>query len=271
MKRVLEKLPQPVKEALKETALALLKVRERVTGEASDVVFLLAHMRSGSTLLMHILLSHPTILGYGERNLPYASARDLDRLKVDACYQRRQFFQQHRYVVDQINHTRFLVSEEILNHPRLRKIFLIREPEDSIASMVEVLGHFYGMTLDEAVAYYTERLYALARYAQRVENPTSAFFLTYENLVTNATPTLRSLQTFLGLETDLSEHDRRFAFTGKRGDLSASIESARILKNKPRRRIQLAPEVLAHTRAVYDDCRAVLAAHCESTHRDRKS
>lgn len=264
MKRALGKLPEPIKKALKGVALALLKTRERWTGEAPDAVLLLAHMRSGSTLLMHILLSHPAILGYGERNRPYASARDMDRLTVDACYQRRQFFRSPRYVVDQINHTRFLASEALLNHPRVRTIFLIREPEDSIASMVEVLGRYYGMTLDEAVAYYSERLQALARYAQGIENPARTFFLTYDDLVTETTSSLHGLQAFLSLETALSEDYRRFDFTGRRGDPSTAIESGSILKDKPRRRIELAPEILARTRAAYDDCRAVLAARCES-------
>ncbi len=264
MNRVVQNMPGGAKRILKTMALALLKLRARSSGDTPDVVFILGHMRSGSTLLLHLLLTHPALLGYGERNLPYEEAKDLDRLWVDACYQRRQFFQSYRYLVDQINHDRFIRSEALLTHPRVRTLFLIREPQAALASMVDVLGQFYGMTLDDAVTYYTTRLQTLARYARQIEDPTQAFFLTYEDLTTHATTTLEGLQTFLDLPTGLSTDYQRFSFTGQRGDPSATIHSGRILSNKPRRPLALSPDILRPTRDAYDQCRRILTAHCQS-------
>lgn len=112
-------------------------------------------MRSGSTLLHHLLINHPEITGYGERNAVYTSTQDFNRLRVDVYAHQsqmfRQLFQWHRYVADQMNHNHLLASEALLNHPHVCTIFLIREPSVAIASMVNVLGKFYGMTVHEAV------------------------------------------------------------------------------------------------------------------------
>ncbi|UCF20545.1 MAG: sulfotransferase domain-containing protein [Gemmatimonadota bacterium] len=258
MHRLLRRLPRPAKAVLRETGIELCRLRNRIGGKPPGIVFLLAHMRSGSTLVSHILSSHPLVLGCGERNATYASPRDLDRLEADARYTRRQFLHSYRYVIDQINHTRFLPAEELLNHPRVSKIFLIREPRDSIASMADVLGRHYGTTVDEAVAYYLERLQALARYSELLENRDTAIALTYEGLLAHPEANLLRLSDFLGLEPRLSQRYRRFAFTGSRGDPSETIQEGRIVTDRPQRHMDLSTDDLARVRAVYDLCRATL-------------
>ncbi len=215
-------------------------------------------MRSGSTLLSHILASHPAVLGCGERNANYTSVRDLDRLEADARFARRTFLHSYRYVIDQINHTRFLAAEELLDHPRVFKVFLIRQPRDSIASMVDVLGRHYGTTVDEAVAYYLERLAALARYSQSLQNRDSAIALAYEDLLARPEANLARLSDFLDLEPDLSPRYRRFDFTGSRGDPSEMIREGRIVTDRPQRRIELSADDLADLQTVYEDCRSAL-------------
>ena len=216
----LARLPSPIKDWLRRAAVGYLGLLERRRFASRKIVWLLGHMRSGSTLLMHLLSSHPQILGAGERNAPYSSERDLRRLAVDAAYTRRQFFRHHAYVVDQINHNRFLTAVDLLDHPQVYRIFLVREPRGALASMVEVLGRFYGMTLEEAVDYYLERLSALAGYAQSAAEKSRSFFLTYDELVKRPRPVLRRLQSFLLLATPLPETYRLFEFTGGRGDPS---------------------------------------------------
>ena len=259
---LLARLPPPVKALLRRAAYAFLDLRDRRRSEPRKIVWLLAHMRSGSTLLLHLLSSHPKILGAGERNATYSSAHDLRRLEVDAAYLRRQLLRDYDYVVDQINHNRFLAATELLDHPRLYRIFLLREPQAAIASMVEVLGRFYGTTLEEAVDYYLDRLPALARYAACVEDPARSLFLTYADLVERPQVALRRLQSFLGLETPLEETYRVFDFTGSRGDPSARIQSGRILRHLPPRHVDLDPVVLERVREAYSRCRTVLERHC---------
>jgi hypothetical protein len=47
-------------------------------------LLLLGHMRSGSTLVLHLLLTNPQIAALGERNVRYALAADLARLALSA-------------------------------------------------------------------------------------------------------------------------------------------------------------------------------------------
>ncbi len=225
----------------------------------------MGHMRSGSTLLVHLLSSHPEILGAGERNATYASCEDLRRLSVDVAYLRRKFFRGYGYVVDQINHNRFLVAEDLLNHPRVCKIFLIREPKATLASMVEVFGRHYGMTPRQAVDYYLDRLGALERYARQVREKGSSFFLTYDDLVIKSEPVLRHLGCFLRLRTPLAESYQVFDFTGKRGDPSRRISSGRILPRRPRRPIDLEPGLLQQASEAYARCASVLEERCETS------
>lgn len=264
MPEILSRLPAPLKEGVRAAALFTLRARERLLGEDTGIVLVLAHMRSGSTLLTHILLSHPDILGCGERNAVYSSSRDLERLKLDARYRRREYLRRYRYVADQVNHTRFLTNQEVLNDPRVRKIFLVRAPEPSLASMVDVLGHYYGTTLEEAASYYAERLAALADHAEQLRDPETALFLTYDDLVGRTQDTLGALADFLGLAEPLSERYRRFDFTGRRGDPAEHIHAGRVLRAKPPRRVPLPAGLLAEARQRYDDCVATLAARCRA-------
>jgi hypothetical protein len=94
--------------AIKEAGLAFLRLRERLARTPSEYVFVLGHMRPGSSLLHHILVSHPDLLGCGERNVAYDSADDLHRLQLAARRHRRAYWRRYRYLVDQINHDRFV-------------------------------------------------------------------------------------------------------------------------------------------------------------------
>lgn len=265
-KHGLRRLPQPAKNALKFAGIGLLNTREHFVREPQQAVLLFAHMRSGSTLLHHLLISHPEITGCGERNQVFAGSRDLDRLKLDAYWHSSEFFRVHRFVTDQINHNRLLESEELLNHPLVRPIFLIREPEPSIGSMVCVLGPYYGTTVEQATEHYAERLKALTRYASQIQDPSRAFFLTYSDLVRNTESTLRALQSFLGLSSRLTEEYRLFDFTGSRGDPSPLIMSGRIAGPRAAYQADLDPEVLERLLEQYDSCQVAMKSACSSIH-----
>jgi hypothetical protein len=76
----------------------------RLTG--TEWLFVLGHMRSGSSLLVHLLNSSPEILGYGETHREYTGRRSLFCLHDDVCRE----FEKHgeitdpfyRYVMDKI-------------------------------------------------------------------------------------------------------------------------------------------------------------------------
>lgn len=256
--KVLQRLHSPIKALVRGTARAYLGLRERYA-EPPRVVWILAHMRSGSSLLQHLLISHPRIFGCGERNATYGSERDLDRLAVDVYYRRRELWRRYPLLVDQINHDRFLIDESLLDHPRVCPIFLIRRPEDAVASMVDVLGRHYGMTRQQAVDYYVERLDALARYAELCRH---AFFLTYEDLLENTREILADLTTFLELKSPLVEQYQTFSFTGRSGDPSPRIHSGRVVTEPSRPPLELTPDELTRLHRAHEGCVRRPKQHC---------
>ena len=247
---------------LRKPVISFLKYQEKHSSRPPRYVLILAHMRSGSTLLNHILMSHADILGCGERNAAYTSADDLALLRFHAHYHRKQFFKPYRYFVDQINHNQFIQDADFLNHPRIMKIFLIREPAASVTSMVKVLGKYYGTTLEQSVAYYTERLPRLAAYAQALQDARQAFFLTYDDLIQHTNASLLNLQKFLDLPTPLSEQYQTFEFTGKQGDPGENIQRGSIYQAASPDRLDIPCEDLAKIQQAYEHCFDILKAHC---------
>jgi len=49
-------------------------------GQPYRILLILSHMRSGSSLLTHLLNSNPEIIGYGETHIQYASEQDFKKL-----------------------------------------------------------------------------------------------------------------------------------------------------------------------------------------------
>jgi hypothetical protein len=217
-------------------------------------------MRCGSTLLLHILLTQPRIIGCGERNAPYGSLDDLDKLAVIVRLRQRALLRRCSYVVDQINHDRFTPNESLLRHPRVRLIFLTREPPETIASIVKLTKTYYdGWSAEKAADYYIQRLNTLARQAQAMPGAGQALAFTYRDLIERTPATLGRLQSFLGLDTGLSEQYALQEFTGARGDPSDKIRAGRILRNQSTITIEIPPRELERAWAAYNSSQEILA------------
>jgi hypothetical protein len=224
------------------------------------VIWLLGHMRAGTSLLIHLLLTNPQIASLGERNQRYATELDCDRLVSDVRLTNKSFWRPYRYVVDQINHSRFTPNETLLNHPRVRIIFLVREPEASIASIVELTRSFYQeWPVERAADYYNERLDTLARFGESIENRSQACFLTYPQITEQTDATFQGLQRFLTLDTGFTERYPLHPFTGKRGDPSQNLRAGRILRERHGVSIPMPSHLLAEAQAKYHHCVATLS------------
>ena len=256
------------KSALKRILLRYLRLTDQLAGHVPATLFICGHMRSGSTLLHHLLISHPEIIGCGERQEKYASAEDFDQLRIEAHMRRLSFLRRYRYVSDQVNHNELFQSPDILNEDSVRAIFLIRQPQPAVASMVAVLGRpgrARPITREMAVAHYRARLDTLSRYARQIERRTRAFTLTYDELVDDTLRTLGRLTAFLQLRSPLTDHYRTFDFTGIRGDPSPAILARRIRRGEPRPSPPgLEATLLAELDEAYESCRQVLLRHCTS-------
>jgi len=85
------------------------------------MLFILGHMRSGSSLLTHILSSNAAIDGYGETHLDYSNPQDFGVATANVC---RHLWKvpSGEYVLDKVLHKRHIPRSELLKHPSVRVI-----------------------------------------------------------------------------------------------------------------------------------------------------
>jgi len=216
-------------------------------------LLIMGHMRCGSSLLTHLLLTHPAVASVGERNRAYRRSRDLSWLHLEARLAARRWRRPIGYVVDQVNHDRFTPNPGMLGQARVSLVFMLREPRASIASLLELSRRFYRDSWSEARAtdYYVGRLATLARVAEALPDAGHATLVEYESLVDAPESTLDRLRGFLGLEGAFSLTYDAQAFTGLRGDPGPLIRSGRIQRPAGAAGTQLDPGRLAAARDAY--------------------
>jgi len=191
-------------------------------------LLILGHMRSGSTLLLHVLMTNPEVTSLGERGTPYRSEADLARLAIAARLSHGAPLRRLRYVADQINHNHLTPQEGLLASGRLRVLFLLRKPEATIASIIELyrVYHPQPWSVAQAVDYYVERLDGLVRLGAALPR---AALVSYESLTERPADTLERLRQFLQLPRGFSTTYPTRPFTGNRGDPGRKIDAGAIL------------------------------------------
>jgi hypothetical protein len=242
-------------------------------------LLLLTHFRSYSTLLCHILGSHPQICGYSEAMIPYKTAVDLIRLNREV-FRAGNYRGDCEYVVDKLLLDNFDVSDVVLRMPQVTPLLIIREPESAIASLVRMRTREYeqgiadwtGGMIDRArnaelaAVYYIARLGTLRVMAARLEAMGKrGLFLTAESLMADTAATFRWLERELGLSESLREEYRLFPNTGAvgSGDTSATIRSGRIIRDRDDREeapIPIPGDLLDCARQAYGECLAAFRA-----------
>jgi len=198
-------------------------------------VFILSHMRSRSTLLSHILGSHPRISGYAEMHNSYQNAIDLLWLRHQ-LYERGEKTPVGRWALDKILHDSQIISPAICDNPDVRKIFLLRNPAETVKSIIHMGNKLqnvpWHMDQVEVFTYYNNRLRTLVGYVERAGNP--GFFIESGDLVKRSSDVLEGLSDWLGLKEKLRSTYATFKYTGveKHGDPFANIKSGKILAEK---------------------------------------
>jgi hypothetical protein len=223
-------------------------------------------MRSYSSLLCHILGSHPEISGYSEAHQSYLGRNDLDRL---ARIVREQTGEPtlRRILLDKVLHNHREIAPDILRRPDVRCLFLLRNAKDTIASilnMARTLGHT-GDFSDPArvVAHYVERLARMEEYGSQVVG--RARFIESERLLDDTAEELARLTQWLALSTPLATEYRTFPHTGApgHGDPSPHIRAGKIVASDEERHrdyvsIPIDAEALARAKTAYARCRSAL-------------
>ena len=204
-------------------------------------LFVMAPARSGSSLLGHILYSHPEVTGYGESHVDYASTTDLHRLIYRTATVLDDFDpMDYTYIVDKIVWD-YPIADSILQNQQIKFIFLLRDPAATYTSIVHSFSGDESPTGAEQwiSSYYQKRLGCLKTLAMQINEPNRCLTLRYEDLLGDTDPTLASLQTFLDTQTPFSDSYTVAKHTArlKYGDNSSAIRAGKILRKKFRRPI----------------------------------
>ena len=191
-------------------------------------------MRSGSSLLLHILATNPDIAGFGESHLCYGDLDDLARLRRRIRRHLPTKKRDRRYALDKILHDHLHLADEVLQHADGRFIVLLREPRSAVASMIHAFPKWFGTTelthrqrFQRAAGHYHLRLSGLVRTARRIADLNRALFVRHQDLLEETDRVLRTLEDFLGLKAPLSTRYDLLPTTGGvgMGDHSAALKS----------------------------------------------
>ncbi|CDO35057.1 sulfotransferase [Novosphingobium sp. KN65.2] len=129
-----------------------------------NCVFVLAHMRCGSTALSNILCSRDDISGYGEAHVRHDGPGALGRLAINQM-RREGWKPGARLLFDKILHNRH-DAQAWPEFFEARAIFIARRPDETIASIANLFARLERQAYDtplKAAGYYAERVEALAR------------------------------------------------------------------------------------------------------------
>ncbi|MDJ0509538.1 MAG: sulfotransferase [Crocosphaera sp.] len=240
--------------------------------EPYKVLFILSHMRSGSSLLTHILISNSAIKGYGETHINYRSEADLKKLLFHIYFNSQQFTNlqdlaklsmNHTYILDKLLHDHKLVNEKLLELDNFYFIFLIREPKRTLMSMLDHKPHW---NEENAIHYYSKRLSTLSEYAQIINSKQRSFLVTYNQLMDDSDQVFKSLQNFLKTSEVFSEKYQVLKTTGMRnvGDFKEKIRSGRIIKQPRKLDFSISPHILETGKNKFDHCQAILSKLCQT-------
>lgn len=232
-------------------------------------IFLLSHMRAYTSLVGHLLGSHPEIDGYYEMHRSYRFADDLDRqaaqyAAADAPKPGR------RYLFDKLLHNDCALDLDALGPIPVAVLASLRQPAPTLRSIVHLFAEKHHddpyATPVGAAGYYIARLQALAAFGTRYQG--RYFYFDAERIRSDTAGTLRTLSAWLQLGSPLSPQYRRFSQTGVvgAGDSSPAIGAGRVLDAvNPYADIALDAASLAEAERTYADCRATLIAHAAAS------
>ncbi|MBJ6610864.1 MAG: hypothetical protein JG718_10935 [Candidatus Thiothrix moscowensis] len=228
-------------------------------------IFLLSHMRAYTSLLGHILGSHPQINGYYEMQQGYTSVDDLTRQQQE--YARHDALKPgSSYLFDKLLHNGYPLKLETLSSADVTILLALRQPEAAIKSIIKLFADKNTNALyadpAEATHYYIQRLEQLAAFARQY--PQRYYYFDAELIRTDTGKMLATLGQWLRLNTPLSANYQHFSKTGVAGagDTSPSIKSGTVLSAAtPYPDVVLETGLLAQARQAYQECRQQLVTN----------
>jgi hypothetical protein len=236
------------------------------------ILFILSHMRSGSSLLTHILNSNPDIIGYGETHIQYTSEIDFKRLMLKVYWEAQEFrtlrdiknlSMNQKYILDKVLHNNKFADDEFLLSDNLYSIFLLREPRRSLASIASLKPH---LNEEQILNYYAGRLSMLEQYARLIDSKKRSLLITYHQMIKQTDLVFEALQKFLEIGGGFSEDYQLLKTTGMRhvGDHQGNINAGRIVRTPRPLETQLSEDAEKKGRESFERCGATLSHYCST-------
>jgi hypothetical protein len=227
------------------------------------ILMVVGHMRSGSSLLGHLLAENPEICAYGETHRKYKKPRDFESLRRDLVSVRNGVSRSSVWFCDKVLHD-YLPDLELLRSDYVYVLFLARAPGDTLPSIVKIWND-PGLKMEQASDYYLRRLEFCRTLADQLDRRRS-FFLEYDDLIQNGEAVLSRLSAFLSLDRPLKTNYSILPTTGVPGfgDPSQNIYAGRIVDRESGRRpageARQDPSMVAR----YDEYRHHMRQRCSS-------
>jgi len=197
-----------------------------------ESIFILGHMRSRSSLLAHVILNNRTFVGMGESNATYTGFGRLRYMKLKSLGVKgaASFFSRH--FVDQINHNIKTPNWDLLMSPKIKLIVLVRNPIDSISSIMRLTEqHYSAWSYEKSSSYYLDRIAYLSKVCEQ-KNKEDLLVLNSDALITETDKSLNQVAKFLTIDSGLNHEYEARSFTGVKGDPNEKIFSGKILKDE---------------------------------------
>lgn len=183
-------------------------------------------------------MSNDSIYGIGESNTTYSSRLKLVKPKLKAFLHFKHHWSRITHFVDQINHNQKTPNVELLNNNKTRLIFLVREPADSIQSIINLTkNHYSAWPINKVIHYYNARLEYLLKLLEEIPKH-RRIIINSDSIVDDTDKTLQNLTTFLSLDYPLTSTYKTHTFTGRHGDPSGNISSGKVFRTTRHSKIE---------------------------------
>lgn len=236
-------------------------------------LFVFAHMRSGSTLLVHLLNSSPDIIGYGETKTVYDDSDAFCELlsKVSLFFEKKRLTE--TYVMDKIVQDELFVDTDLLKRSDVHSIFLVRDAIQSLPSITDMYVNVFPKYHEnwtggenEALDYYKTRLNKMLHLAKEKCSGNKPILVTYDDILNRSEEMFSTFQKTLGVQNTFSEQYALHKATGVPviGDFSETIKSGKIQKEKPQLKRVVSPNLIEDGEYFYQQILQDLKRYCVS-------
>lgn len=243
----------------KAKKLAILFGHPEILLSKKKYLFVVSHMRSRSTVLSHIIGNNAEVCGYKELHRSYKGRLSLINMQIELVND-LQCDVRNTYLFDKILNN-FTISDEILHKAQPKILFLLREPESTIKSIMNMgfkTGVDWYKDPVKVTHYYRKRLRNMEKLAVRAGE--GNLYIDSNDLVGNSEVTLNKITGWLHLKEPLKTTYATFRDTGVPGygDPLENIKSGTLKATEGYPEIVIPDELLKEAEAAYENCRTLL-------------